>query len=123
MRKPLVYIAGPISHPDPLTNTRAAVLLYRRMIIDGYVTPFCPHLSILVPLVCGAGDGEGAVDGHDFWLPHDFEIISHCDGLYRMDGASKGADLEVDFALDNDIPVFRTLDTVYFWAQTAEMFQ
>lgn len=119
MRKPLVYLAGPISRPDPLINCRNGVILYRRMIVEGVVTPFLPHLSILVPLVCG-GEG-GAVDGQEFWLPYDFEILDSCDALYRMDGESAGADYEVNYVRNGrqglgSIPVFTTLDGLYAWA-------
>jgi hypothetical protein len=121
MSKALVYIAGPISRPDPIMNTRAAVLLYRRMIVDDVVTPFCPHLSILVPLVAGGGGDSGAVDGHDFWLPHDFEVINNCHALFRMPGESFGADQEVVYAAEIGIPVFTIIDDLYEWAAKVEL--
>ena len=111
MSKPLVYIAGPISKPDPLVNTRAAVLLYQKLINDDVVTPFCPHLSILVPLVAGA-----ATQDYDYWLKHDFEVIDHCQALYRMQGESYGADQEIIHAAKIDIPVFYDLTNLYGWA-------
>ena len=114
MSKPLVYIAGPISKPDPLINARAGVLLYQRQILDDVVTPFCPMLSILVPLVAGTGTSD-----YDFWLKHDFEVIDHCQALYRMPGDSIGADREVGHAHTIRIPVFTTIDALYAWAKVS----
>lgn len=94
------------------------------MIRDDVVTPFCPHLSILVPLVCGLTGGAGGVDDHEFWLAHDFEVLNHCHALYRMDGESVGADAEVDYVRNGrdgrgSIPVFTTLTGLYDWASVA----
>lgn len=114
MSKPLCYLAGPISKPDPLINVRSAIMLYQRLINDDVVTPFCPHLSILVPLVAGGAE----TSDHEYWLKHDFEVIDHCAAVYRMDGESVGADQEVEYAAEVlGIPVFRELTGLYAWAQ------
>ena len=36
----------------------------------------------------------------------DFEWIKSCDALLRIEGISSGADREVEFAKNNNIPVF-----------------
>lgn len=44
--KPLVYVAGPITKPNPMSNTNAAMRVAETLIKQG-VTPFVPHLTVL----------------------------------------------------------------------------
>lgn len=47
--------------------------------------------------------------GIDFWYELDLYFLQFCHALLRLDGESHGADKEVEFCLDNDIPVFYTI--------------
>jgi len=38
-------------------------------------------------------------------IDHCLAFLSHCDALIRIPGNSKGADIEVEYAKQNDIPV------------------
>ena len=40
------------------------------------------------------------------WMAIDLELLSKCDALIRLPGDSKGADIEVDYAMANGIPVY-----------------
>lgn len=107
-RKPMVYIAGPISQGPMTQNTRLAMLLWDRLRNEGFC-PICPHWSVLqdifIPLL------------HEQWLEHDKEIILRCDVLFRMMGESKGADEEVAWANANNIPVIWSLSDLHTWKE------
>jgi len=49
---------------------------------------------------------------HDWetWMKYSFQILSHCDILLRLPGTSKGADQEVEFAKQNNIPVYYSIE-------------
>ena len=47
---------------------------------------------------------------YDTWLAWDFEWIKSCDVVLRLPGYSKGANLEVDFVIMNNIPVVYSID-------------
>lgn len=107
-RKPLVYIAGPYTHPDPVTNTQAAIHAANRMHAGGAMTPLVPHLSMLWHMATPRPV--------EHWYAYDLELLDHCDALLRIPGESSGADLEVEHAHQQGIPVFysqRALDRFY----------
>ena len=95
--RPLVYIAGPYTHPDPPLNVRAAIEWgegVERLGCDVVI----PHLSMLWHLVSPAPIER--------WYARDLAVLARCDALVRFPGASTGADAEVDFAQERDIPCF-----------------
>lgn len=96
--RPLIYVAGPYTEPDPFINTRAAIACGEMIEREG-ATPFIPHLSMLWHLIRPADITK--------WYARDLEVLDHCDGLYRFPGASKGADREVLHAQGIHLPVFR----------------
>jgi nucleoside 2-deoxyribosyltransferase len=106
---PLVYLAGPYTRPDPIENTRATILAADDLIADAIVTPFVPHLTALWHLV----------SPHDleFWYAYDLAMLARCDAVLRLAGESTGADAEVAFAHDQDIPVFTAKDHLYAWCR------
>lgn len=106
LRKPRVYIAGPISKGNQFHNCADGILANRLVMMLGG-TPFCPHLSMLTDVVCHAMsklEPEYEVT-YDEWLQMDFEWIDVCDVLLRLPGESKGADMEVEHARNRDIKV------------------
>ena len=106
--RPLVYIAGPYSHPDPVENTNAVITLASELIDAGLVTPLVPHLTLLWHLV--------APRPLEFWYAYDVALLRRCDALFRIEGASTGADMEIDFAATWGIPVFTKRDELNAWA-------
>lgn len=96
--KPLVYLAGPIKVPDPLTNAHAALTLSWRLAKECDIDLFVPHLNVFEEIMNHRSWEE--------WLEYDLNIVSRCDAIFRMYGESRGADREVAFANANDIPVF-----------------
>jgi hypothetical protein len=106
--KPIrVYIAGPYTKPDPVTNTAEAIKLGDDLVDLGFI-PYIPHLTHFWHLIRSRP--------YQDWLDIDNEWISACDVLYRMHGESKGADKEVALAKSLDIPVVDTFATLLDWA-------
>jgi len=106
--RPLVYIAGPYTLPDPVANTNAVITLASDLIDEGLVTPLVPHLTLLWHLA--------APRPLDFWYAYDVALLRRCDAMFRVEGASSGADMEVDFAGAHGIPVFTSRDRLNTWA-------
>lgn len=109
VERPLVYVAGPYMHPDPVENTNKAIRIGALLVEDFDVTPVIPHLTLLWHLA----------DPHpaDFWYAYDLAMLARCDALFRIPGASKGADEEVKFADKNNIPVFANYEALRRWAK------
>jgi nucleoside 2-deoxyribosyltransferase len=114
--KPLVYMASPYTKGDRFLNTMAAVARYRELLADGIVNPVCPLLSGLIP---------SADDTHwDRWIEVDLAILSRCDAVYSFDAIvnhyscreSSGRDMEVAYAIEKGIPVFKNTAALYEWA-------
>ena len=112
--KPLVYIAGPYTHPDPIVNVREAVSTADILYEYENVIPVVPHLTMFWHLV----------HPHpvEFWYEYDLCILRRCDAVFRMKGESTGADAEVDLAEKLGLPVFgpyidpRFREWVHAWA-------
>lgn len=99
-RRPLVYVAGPYTNPDPVVNTRKAIEVAEALMVmsDDGVTAFVPHLSLLYHFH----------HPHDleWWYEYDLAMLRRCDALWRFPGESTGADREVEFARQTGKPVF-----------------
>lgn len=105
MTKPLIYIAGPYTNPDPVLNTRNAVHVGLRIYERTGAGVIIPHLSLLAH----------AMHPHniDYWYKFDLALLAPCTALYRIEGQSTGADNEVAFAHEHDIPVYTKLPALY----------
>lgn len=106
---PLVYVAGPYTHPDPVENTHLAIKAADELLASGAVVPYVAHLSLLWHLVSPKPYGD--------WLAYDLDVLVRCDALLRLPGASAGADGEVATARAHGIPVFSDTGSLYAWAQ------
>jgi hypothetical protein len=96
VKQPLVYIAGPYTHPDPLVNTRRMIRVADAL-LRLPVTPFVPHLSLAWQLV--------RPRSYHFWLAYDLQLLVRSDAVLRVPGDSMGADAEVTQARQLRIPV------------------
>ena len=106
--RPLVYVAGPYTRPDPVENTNKTIQLASELIEEGLVTPLIPHLTLLWHLVIPKP--------LEFWYEYDIALLARCDALYRLEGESTGADREVEFARANSIPVLTERRALTEWA-------
>jgi hypothetical protein len=104
-----VYIAGPYTLGDPIVNTRRAMDAYDKL-IDRGMAPYCPHVTMFHHLIRHRDPQE--------WIGIDLEWLRVCDIVLRLPGESAGADVEVAFANDLNIPViFGDLNEVCRLAQ------
>lgn len=108
-----IYIAGPLTQEGRLTESERVKNVNRAITIahllaDLGFAPFVPHLSHY-------WDVQYPRE-YSSWMEIDFAFLAVCDGLYRMNGHSPGADREVAFAGEHGIPVFHYLKdlTIHF---------
>jgi nucleoside 2-deoxyribosyltransferase len=96
-RRPLVYVAGPYTRPDPVSNVRATIP-YAEAVREAGCTPLVPHLFMLWDLV--------SPHPYEYWTSMDMELLARCDALIRLPGESSGAEAEVNYATQQlQIPV------------------
>lgn len=98
-----VYIASPYSKGDPVVNVRTSLEAADRLASLGYL-PFAPLLSHLWHLI--------SPHPYEFWTKMDLEWVQRCDVLLRLPGDSSGADAEVAFAAEHDIPVYHSIQAL-----------
>ena len=96
MRKPVVYLAGPYSRPDPIENMHWAIKCADSLL--DVCSPLVPHITGIWHLV--------SPKPYETWLAIDRDHVAICDALYRFGGESSGADQEVEYARKIGIPVF-----------------
>lgn len=99
-----VYIAGPITIGDRNENIRNALDIASQLLSKGYA-PFVPQLTCFWDLLFPFH--------YETWMKLDEEYIKMCDYVLRIPGESKGADREVTFARENNIPVFFSTQQLY----------
>jgi hypothetical protein len=95
-RRLRVYVAGPISS-NVFEGVARGSAAGRQLFLDG-LAPFVPHFDAYWWLPEGNWRA---------YLEYDLEFVSICDAVYRLEGESKGADLECRVAEEHGIPVFR----------------
>ncbi len=110
--KPLVYVAGPYTNPDPVLNTRLAIVKATELYDQGHVLPLVPHLTLLWNLVVPRPI--------EFWYTYDLELLRRCDALFRIPGDSSGAAVEEEEARLIGIPIFTDQDVLNDWARTLQ---
>jgi hypothetical protein len=107
--KPLVYIAAPYTHPDPVANTHRAMAVWSELHATGLVVPLCPHWSMLQHLYQPLP--------YEAWLDYSLELVRRSDAVLRVAGLSDGADRETAEARFNSIPVFANHAALLGWAK------
>lgn len=100
MNRKKIYIASPYTLGDVAVNVKRQIDVANELIECGYA-PFAPLLSHFQHLV--------HPQDHDTWMDIDLTWLVQCDAVLRLEGESKGADIEVSAAKDHDIPVYYDL--------------
>lgn len=95
--RPVLYIAGPYTTPDPVENTNATVRFASRLWDSGLAYPMVPHLSMLWHAITPRPVED--------WYEIDLAHMMRCDGVIRLPGKSSGADNEVAYARLHGLPV------------------
>lgn len=113
VRRPRVYISGPLSTGggNREQNVAFAANAFRALIEAGYA-PLCPHLTHY------AEAKHDCHFDHATWLSIDEEWVRVADAVYRIVGPSKGAKQECDLAHSLGIPVFSSLSALNDWRAT-----
>lgn len=89
-RRPLLYLAGPYTHPDPVANTHWVVAVANVVYEKTAWVPVVPHLSMLWHAITPRPV--------EFWYEYDLHLLERCDAIIRLPGASTGADKEIAHA-------------------------
>lgn len=97
----LIYISSPYTNGDVAENVRLACEAGNELLKRGYI-PFIPHLSLFWHFAFPKSWGT--------WMRIDLEILSRCDAVLRIGGASIGADKEVRFAEKLGLCVYYSLE-------------
>jgi hypothetical protein len=95
-----IFVSGPYSKGDILHNVTSAMDISNDLINAGFA-PYCPHLTHFLNL--------NNYQPYEKWLQLDLEYLNVCDALLRFPGDSLGADKEVVFAKNKNIPIFYSL--------------
>lgn len=110
----MVYVAGPLTNgmenidEDYVEgNIKEAIRIATWLVEKGFV-PYLPHLTWY-------WHQRHPEISYETWLDMCEEFIRRCDALYRIDGVSRGADHEVEFARKNNIPVFTVQAQLLEW--------
>jgi hypothetical protein len=113
----LILIAGPYrsgTHDDPvlmqenLSRLEAAALeVWRR----GHLPMIGEWVAL--PLMRRAGSrfpGDAVWESIQYPVAH--SLLAKCDAVYRIEGASKGADQDVRIAKERGLPVYHRLEEI-----------
>lgn len=113
-----VYIAGAISSDKlekGISNLRKGILMGAELLKLGYA-PFVPHLDFLYNLV---QDDSFPVETY---YQYDLEWLSVCNMMLVLPDSenSKGVQAEIEFAKQNNIPIFYSLNELLLDENFAE---
>jgi hypothetical protein len=92
-----VYISGPYTKGDIDRNVGKAIF-YGDWIASCGHTVYIPHLSHFWDKLYH--------HEWEFWMRQDLEWVRACDAVFRIEGESTGADMEVALAEELGKPVF-----------------
>jgi hypothetical protein len=99
MSKVHVYVAGPYTGNEAL-NVKVAIECANDLFSKGYI-PYVPHLTHFWHICINRPYEE--------WMAYCTAWLLKCDCLYRLPGASPGADREADVANSEGMPVVYSL--------------
>ena len=111
IEKPMVYLAGPYTRPDPVENVHNICLVADEVLTLGAI-PFIPHLTMAYHLV--------SPKPLEFWYEYDIHTMKRCDVVLRVPGESTGADREVAEAEATGLPVVRSLEALSRWMEARQ---
>jgi hypothetical protein len=106
-----VYIASPYTKGDVAVNVRNSYIMADKLAALGFA-PYVPLHSHFWHFL--------SPHPYDFWTKMDLEWVLRCDCLFRVEGESSGADGEVKYAVEHNIPVFYSLEGLQKWAKEKE---
>lgn len=96
-----VYISSPYTIGNKRENVGRQFAVAEKLVDLGFL-PYPPLYTHFWEIISS--------HSKDYWMKLDFEWILRCDYVLRLSGESYGSDAEVEFAKDNGIPVFYSLE-------------
>jgi nucleoside 2-deoxyribosyltransferase len=99
-----VYIACPYTLGDVAINVRNALFVQDFLEIHGFMV-YNPLLSHFQHLVFPHREVE-------YWYEKDIKWLKECDCVLQLPGESRGADREVQIAMDLNLPVYHSAEEV-----------
>lgn len=101
-----IYVSGPLTTGNGSTakNVTTALQTASELLTLGYA-PYVPHLTHFWDMICPR---ENPRD----WLCLDAVWLHFCEALLRLPGKSHGADIEVEIAKENGLPVYYEMATL-----------
>ncbi|GAB7126988.1 DUF4406 domain-containing protein [Silvimonas sp. JCM 19000] len=117
MSSQMILIAGPYRSGTDGDPVRIALNLkhLERAALDVYQRGHMPLIGEWAALPLAAMAGSQAVGdaiSEQYMYPVAHRLLQRCDAVYRIEGASKGADQDVQLALAWGKPVYHALDEV-----------
>lgn len=99
-----VYIASPYTLGDVAVNVKTQIDVADELISRGF-SPFVPLLFHFQHMVHPRPYTD--------WISMDLDWVEVCDVVLRLPGESEGADNEVKHAIEQNIPVYYSLEELY----------
>lgn len=99
VRRPVLYVAGPYTRPDPVINTHGACRVGTIIAEQTNWIPLVPHITLLWHAVTPRPI--------DFWYDLDLNHMEICDAVVRLPGDSSGADAEMAHADEVGLTVIK----------------
>jgi len=99
----IIYVSAPYTLGNLIINVKNACEAGNLLLDKGHV-PLIPHLMMLWELHSPKPYSE--------WMRICLALLGKCDALLRLEGFSKGADIEVKIAKEAGIPVYFNLQEV-----------
>ena len=101
-----VYIAGPLTKPQPGINCKIAMRVANELMYKGFFF-YIPHMMHYMD--------QKFPHHYEEWMTHDIHWLKKCDCLLRIPGESPGADREVAIATSIGMPVFYHVQDIVDW--------
>ena len=106
------YLSGTDGDPDKIAKNLAAMEAMALPIFErGHLALVGEWLAWPVIRAAGGSNHHDAVF-KQYQYPVAHRLLSRCDAVYRIPGASNGADLECAKAREMGLPIFTALDQI-----------
>jgi nucleoside 2-deoxyribosyltransferase len=104
-----IYIASPYTKGDAAVNVKRQIDTFDALIKMGFI-PFAPLLLHFQHMVHPLSYSE--------CMRWDLAWLEQCDCVLRLEGDSKGADMEVEWAMSIGKIVFYSIDELKLYVET-----
>lgn len=101
---PAIYIAGPYTNPDAISNVHKAIDAAEELLKSGFEV-YVPHLTYYWEMY-------HYQHPYEWWLKFDLTWLRRCSAILRLPGDSNGADKEVEYAQNYFCPVFYSIEEI-----------